>query len=142
VAGRRWKLPSGAADLEARARILARLGVGEGAVADAPPRGHRENILTEVFPAERRWLTQVALDHGLAKTPSAARAIRLLMRAAIVNREWLGLPPLEEPYPEWFVEDPVSTATRLSALLDSLPIDKLAQLLSEVQSAIDRRKKV
>lgn len=140
MSGRRWKLPEGEAE-EARAKLLSLLGINEQAVVDAPPKGQRENVLAELWASERTWLCELSHVAGLTKNPSPARALRAIVRAAIVNRDLLPFQLPLDPEPPWMHEDIPPIQERLGRWLDALPLEVLAEVGIAVRSAIARRKK-
>lgn len=112
----------------------------ESAITDAPPKGERENVLAELHPSERAWLVALAGAAGLTKNPSPARSLRILIRAAIANRDLLPVAvPLAGDPPPWLAECQ-DRSGRLAGWLAALPTDVLEELLTAAQRALEERR--
>lgn len=107
---------------------------------DAPPKGERQTVAGEFFDVERRFLIELAHRGGLTRNPSPGRAIRLLVRAVIANRDLLPFVLEIDDVPAW-LDEVGSLEDRLASWLDQLSDDVLEQLLAAVKSAIARRRK-
>lgn len=116
------------------------LGLGEDAITDAPPKGARETVAAELFPAERQWLVELAGKGGLTRNPSPARALRILVRAAMANRDLLPVDVDITAQPSWMETLP-SMPDRLATWLDALPDETLDELQRAIKSTVARRKK-
>lgn len=140
IEGRRWGLPTGTEETTARSRLVAALGLSEDAVTDAPPVSERENVLGEFYRSEKAWLIDLAKVAALTKSPSPTRALRLLVRAAIANRDLLPHAVPISPEPAWLAKvKPLPE--RLAGWLDTLPDETVEALQAAIKSDLARRKK-
>lgn len=115
------------------------LGLPESAITDVPEMGGRENVLAEFFRVEKAWLVALADAGGLAKNRSPTRAVRLLVRWAIANRDLFPVKVDVDPATPWLA-DVAPLRDRLEGWLDSLPDDVLVEIERAVKLALARRK--